>query len=763
VVRTPVSGPLHAVEALQDAAGNRAAASLLNGSSVDAAPDAAQAGLRSPDRGLDPDTRRGMEAAFQSDFSGVRIHTGGAAGAAARRLRAKAFTLGRDIVFAPRRYAPETGAGLHLLAHELAHVLQQRQAGARDGSADVLEQQAGRAAQEVVVGSRMHTVLSPAPAAVQRSPEDDGAGYPTATKSAAKIHIFKIPVRNIGEVSLKIAVSPAGSGKDKPIPKQLMPEMELEIAEEVALKLKTDVLTFSTDEWPHRLGGLSFQGKLSAEFLEAEVAAGETSFSVVKIKGEYQSIDLTRFGARVKLELEFKVKPENLLRGREKQLLKQFQKLMDDTQKTTKRIAKNCAKLETAEEGLRRAEKELANGRNQIKRFSRQFKGKPPRGAEKAMLKELKADIRRMEKGIADQKRSIRHLKKGIKNDRKLFRRLTSQAARVVRSSKNPVFRLLTSSIAKAVGTRLAHLIPVLGALMLAYDVVVFLRNLTLGRLSWGVFGEGDPWGEEVGEPGAEGKPGAGDARAGAPADARAPMGKQGEPGQGRNAGAPVPTPSMDGAAGGPGGDVDAEIDGGVLGEQAGEDVANGEPDTDVAQGRADGSAGTLPFDGGAPGDSEKEPEAAGVRTGGKSATKTPAPDAEAEAEPGGGKERGGKRGAKDRGAGGAGRARKARTGSGAAADKIVSVHSNIFTRIRGYNPNMAYTKGDELRITASFTVGKKQMQRTFWVVVETPPYAAGDEIHAVVRNRDMWEFTVDKTKHVMAEGEPIELISAKK
>uniref|UniRef100_UPI0022EAD86A eCIS core domain-containing protein n=1 Tax=Falsiroseomonas oryzae TaxID=2766473 RepID=UPI0022EAD86A len=38
---------------------------------------------------------------------------------------ARAFTLGRDIVFAPGRYAPETAAGRSLLAHELAHVVQQ--------------------------------------------------------------------------------------------------------------------------------------------------------------------------------------------------------------------------------------------------------------------------------------------------------------------------------------------------------------------------------------------------------------------------------------------------------------------------------------------------------------------------------------------------------------------------------------------------------------------------------------------------------------
>lgn len=60
------------------------------------------------------------------DFSRVRIHTGPRAEAAAAALDARAYTLGRDIVFAAGEYAPHTDAGQRLLAHELAHVIQQR-------------------------------------------------------------------------------------------------------------------------------------------------------------------------------------------------------------------------------------------------------------------------------------------------------------------------------------------------------------------------------------------------------------------------------------------------------------------------------------------------------------------------------------------------------------------------------------------------------------------------------------------------------------
>jgi hypothetical protein len=59
------------------------------------------------------------------DFGQVRIHAGAPADAAARAVNARAFTVGRSIVFGPGEYAPRTLAGQKLLAHELTHVIQQ--------------------------------------------------------------------------------------------------------------------------------------------------------------------------------------------------------------------------------------------------------------------------------------------------------------------------------------------------------------------------------------------------------------------------------------------------------------------------------------------------------------------------------------------------------------------------------------------------------------------------------------------------------------
>jgi Domain of unknown function (DUF4157) len=59
------------------------------------------------------------------DFSSVRLHRTGAE-RACRVLRARAFTVGSDVYFAAGAFAPHTPAGLRLLAHEVAHVVQQR-------------------------------------------------------------------------------------------------------------------------------------------------------------------------------------------------------------------------------------------------------------------------------------------------------------------------------------------------------------------------------------------------------------------------------------------------------------------------------------------------------------------------------------------------------------------------------------------------------------------------------------------------------------
>jgi hypothetical protein len=66
-----------------------------------------------------------MQRHFNHDFSHVRVHTGASAAASANMLRANAYTVGDHIVFNEGRYRPEHALGRQLLAHELAHVVQQ--------------------------------------------------------------------------------------------------------------------------------------------------------------------------------------------------------------------------------------------------------------------------------------------------------------------------------------------------------------------------------------------------------------------------------------------------------------------------------------------------------------------------------------------------------------------------------------------------------------------------------------------------------------
>jgi hypothetical protein len=81
--------------------------------------------LHSPGQPLDAETRAFMEPRFGHDFSHVRVHTDTKAAESAHAINAHAYTLGENVVFADRQYQPRSVPGRHLLAHELAHTIQQ--------------------------------------------------------------------------------------------------------------------------------------------------------------------------------------------------------------------------------------------------------------------------------------------------------------------------------------------------------------------------------------------------------------------------------------------------------------------------------------------------------------------------------------------------------------------------------------------------------------------------------------------------------------
>jgi hypothetical protein len=79
-------------------------------------------------RDLEGSTRTRMESAFGESFGDVRIHDDQRAAGLANQMNARAFTVGSHVGFAASVYAPGSAVGDAILAHELAHVLQQRNA-----------------------------------------------------------------------------------------------------------------------------------------------------------------------------------------------------------------------------------------------------------------------------------------------------------------------------------------------------------------------------------------------------------------------------------------------------------------------------------------------------------------------------------------------------------------------------------------------------------------------------------------------------------
>lgn len=129
--------------------------------------------LSSQGKPLDSLARATMERRFGHDFSDVRVHEDARAAASAEAVSAFAYTVGRDVVFGSGQYSPDTPAGQRLLAHELAHVIQQG-GGAVSGTAplrlsppgDSFEQEADRAADS---GRDRVGRLSRSPASLQRT------------------------------------------------------------------------------------------------------------------------------------------------------------------------------------------------------------------------------------------------------------------------------------------------------------------------------------------------------------------------------------------------------------------------------------------------------------------------------------------------------------------------------------------------------------------------------------------------------------------
>jgi hypothetical protein len=113
--------------------------------------------LDEPGQPLDRQVGARIGAAYGRDFSGVRVHHGTPGAAVASRHSARAVTVGSDVAFAPGEYRPGTALGDALIAHELAHVVQQDGAAgaARAPAHGALEADADRAAASAVLAAQV--------------------------------------------------------------------------------------------------------------------------------------------------------------------------------------------------------------------------------------------------------------------------------------------------------------------------------------------------------------------------------------------------------------------------------------------------------------------------------------------------------------------------------------------------------------------------------------------------------------------------------
>jgi uncharacterized protein DUF4157 len=147
--------------------------------------------LQSGGRPLESDRRAFFEERFGHDFSAVRVHTDTRAADSAHALSASAYTVGHNIVFGRGRYEPAAVAGKRLLAHELAHVVQQSRGGsppAPGSSAGELERQADSAALDLAPTTRKHI---------------RGATVPGIQKNA-EAYVWDPHVDAFGHASLKL-------------------------------------------------------------------------------------------------------------------------------------------------------------------------------------------------------------------------------------------------------------------------------------------------------------------------------------------------------------------------------------------------------------------------------------------------------------------------------------------------------------------------------------------------------------------------------
>jgi hypothetical protein len=196
-------------------------------------------GLRSGGQPLPANVRTDMETTFGEDFSDVRVHTGSTAALSSTLLGAKAYTLNNHIVFRPGQFQPGTGSGRRTLAHELAHVAQNRgqpatQSSRIDGEGSQRETEASLASRAAGSGQLVNVSRGAAPAiSLRRDPD--------LITRLDRLRALAQDVREVAAVpasQMTEAIIPIVSGIDLSDPENLQP-----VTETIAGLFSGEVLT----------------------------------------------------------------------------------------------------------------------------------------------------------------------------------------------------------------------------------------------------------------------------------------------------------------------------------------------------------------------------------------------------------------------------------------------------------------------------------------------------------------------------------------
>ncbi|CAN5309155.1 hypothetical protein BH11MYX1_BH11MYX1_08870 [soil metagenome] len=143
---------------------------------------------------------RKFESSLGADLSSVRVHTGSESATAASSVGARAYATGQDIHFGAGQYDPSSSGGQHLLAHEVAHTVQQRGGASSrqhklevSSPHDAAEHEADRAADAMVAGTP--AAVSSGGLAIARKPVDPSTGDLQGAGDEAQHKAWQTPLQ----------------------------------------------------------------------------------------------------------------------------------------------------------------------------------------------------------------------------------------------------------------------------------------------------------------------------------------------------------------------------------------------------------------------------------------------------------------------------------------------------------------------------------------------------------------------------------------